>query len=335
MNTKQAKQLSLPDIMSRLGYEPVKITKNGRELWYKSPFRDETDASFHTSYLNGKWIWNDFGDTGGTVIDFVMRYRGLTQVKDALIFLEDMFQGQLFEHKDKHKGQGRDDLFSFQQQSRAAAGDFSETQDLSRQLEFMEAHPIRNQIIYTYLEGRGISRQLADLYLCEVKYWNHSKPQSKQKPFFGFGMMNESGGYEIRAASDQYSFKSALIARDISFVPGKAGEGSVNVFEGMTDFLSLLMMLTTDRLNGDSIVLHSLSSFHRAVLKIKENGYSTINLFLDNNPAGRKATLRFKEEFGDYIYDKSPFFPHYIDLNDALKNQFIPAFRSSPSPPEI
>ena len=68
MNSHQAKQIDLPNLMSRLGYEPTAIKKGGNEYWYRSPFRSEKDASFHTSYLGGKWIWKDFGQnrTNGT-----------------------------------------------------------------------------------------------------------------------------------------------------------------------------------------------------------------------------------------------------------------------------
>ena len=61
MNSEQAKQISLPDLLEQLGHIPVKTAKAGRELWYRSPFRDEKEPSFHTSFLGGKWIWNDFG----------------------------------------------------------------------------------------------------------------------------------------------------------------------------------------------------------------------------------------------------------------------------------
>ncbi len=56
-------------------------------------------------------------------------------------------------------------------------------------------------------------------------------------------MENEGGGYKIRSASDQYKFKSALIKRDITVIRGRGVERkSVSVFEGMTDFLSLLVL---------------------------------------------------------------------------------------------
>ena len=91
MNSYQAKQLNLPDLMGRLGYEPTSIKKEGKEYWYLSPFRKEKDASFHTSFLGGKWIWNDFGDRGGTVIDFVMRHENYHNVSDALLFLDKFY----------------------------------------------------------------------------------------------------------------------------------------------------------------------------------------------------------------------------------------------------
>ena len=69
-------------------------------------------------------------------------------------------------------------------------------------------------------EERKIPADLARQYLKEVKYRNIPL----NKTFFAFGMENESGGYEIWAASDQYKFKSALIKRDISVIRGNGTE---------------------------------------------------------------------------------------------------------------
>lgn len=320
MNTAQAKQLSLPEIMSRLGYEPVKSQKGGRELWYKSPFRSEAEASFVTSYIGGKWIWNDFGDTGGTVIDFVMRHENYGSVKDALNFLTNMFQGHLFEKPVSRRvgeleenKQETPTLFSFNQQGRAAATDFSE----SSLLEFMEAKPIHNPLIHDYLEKeRRIPAALADLYLVEVKYRN----KSNGKEYFAIGMKNDSGGYEIRAASSKLSFKSALNGRDITLIRGMSPERkAVNIFEGMMDFLSLVVMMGTKNLSGDSLILHSLSSFRRAAEVIRREGYQQIHTFLDNNKAGQEGTQRFQAEFPGLVTSESELFAAYEDLNDALR----------------
>jgi hypothetical protein len=309
MNSEQAKKLSLPDIMSRLGYEPTEITKGGAEYWYCSPFRKEKEPSFHTSYLGGKWIWNDFADSGGTVIDFVMRHEGHTKVSDALQFLESLCQGQ----SSRSNRKPDNSLFSFQQQSVPQA----------RQLEFIEAREIENPVIMEYLtKKRKISDFLVRKYLKEIHYRN----LANGKEYFAFGMENRAGGYEIRAALDDYPFKSALIARDITVIPGfRSGNGVVDVFEGMTDFLSLLTMMKTDCLAGDSIVMHSLSSYIKTSAFIKENGYSAINTFLDNNRSGQEYTEKFIQDFGTKVASQSTMFLPYEDINEMLKDECKPA----------
>lgn len=321
MNSTQAKQLSLPDIMSRLGYEPTLIKKGGNEYWYKSPFRDEKDASFHTSFLGGKWIWKDFGDRGGTVVDFVMQLKGLNQVGDALQFLDKMYRGRPFSQpvaRSIKETRQQTDLFSFQQQENLPP------EAATLELEFIEAHEIRNPLIHSYLtKERAIPRKLADLYLKEIKYRN----KKNERDYFAFGMENESGGYEIRAASDSYSFKSALVKRDITVIRGKTPEKkAVSVFEGMTDFLSLLAMMNISQLSGDAVVMHSLSSFQRTVDFIKHQDYTTINTFLDNDKSGEEHTEKFKVEFGDRVAPQNYLFTPYADINDALKANQIPNF---------
>ena len=325
MNSIQAKKLSLPEIMSRLGYTPAKTLKGGNEVWYKSPFRVEKDASFVTSYLGGKWIWNDFGDSGGTVIDFVMRHENYTSVKQALVFLERMFQGYLFEKPTSRRvgeipQKSPPDLFSFKQQGREVAPIAPE----DKQLEFLKAHPISHPVIHQYLEQkRRIPKELADLYLVEVRYRN----KGNGKEYFAFGIRNESGGYEIRAASSQYSFKSALKGRDITLIRGLSPtRRAVNIFEGMTDFLSLLVMMNSRNLSGDSIILHSLSSFSKAAEVIRREDYQTIHTFLDNNRAGQEGAQRFQEAFPGRVTSQSSLFAPHTDLNDALLANRMPDF---------
>lgn len=314
MNSQQAKKINLPDLLSRLGYEPVKVMKGGRELWYRSPFRKEKDPSFHTSFLGGKWIWKDFGDIGGNVIDFVMRHQRL-QFKEALVFLKNLYQASLFESP---KGAGdlprhTPSLFSFQQHSKK----MENLPEKERDLEFIEANAIRHPVIYSYLETeRKIPPDLARLYLIEVKYRNISK----NKTFFAFGMKNEGGGYEIRAASDQYKFKSALIKRDITIIRGRGGERKiVSVFEGMTDFLSVLVLQKTDRLEGDAIIMHSVSTYNRTLQTIKMQEYEEAFTFLDNDETGEKYTAKFEYDLSTAkVYPQNRSYRLYKDVNDAL-----------------
>ena len=44
MTIQEAKQIRIADYLQSLGYSPVK--QQGESLWYKSPLREETKASF-------------------------------------------------------------------------------------------------------------------------------------------------------------------------------------------------------------------------------------------------------------------------------------------------
>ena len=325
MNSHQAKQIDLPNLLSRLGHEPITIKKNGNEYWYRSPFRSEKEASFHTSYLGGKWIWKDFGDIGGTVIDFIMRYKGLNSVREALSCLEDIYPANSLKStsrvkNDPVKSKNQTSLFSFQQQSPPQEGKFFSE---NRELEFLKAHQVKHPAIFSYLKNRSIPDNLTERYLREVLYRNIKTG----KQFFAFGMKNQSGGYEIRAATDDYKFKSALIKRDISYIKGQQENSeTVNVFEGMLDFLSLLAMLNVHNLSGDSIIMHSLSSFQSSATAIKSMKFKKVNLFLDNNKAGKEHTEKFQNHFGELVVNQSYLFEPYEDVNDALVANAIPNF---------
>ena len=44
MNIQEAKQIKIADYLQSLGHRPVK--QHGANLWYKSPLRNESEASF-------------------------------------------------------------------------------------------------------------------------------------------------------------------------------------------------------------------------------------------------------------------------------------------------
>lgn len=321
MNSIQAKQINLPQLMQRLGYQPTEIKKGGQEYWYASPFRKETEASFHTSFLGGKWIWNDFGDQGGTVIDFVMRHENYSRVKDALSFLEALYptKSVLPSNRpvnDAQRGRKTPSRpFSFQQQ---AAGVAEETMNTGSDLELIEVGPIKNPLIHSYLgHQRGIPRELIERYLHEVRY--RHKPSSRE--FFAIGIGNESGGHEIRIAGDGYGFtKSSLGKKDITVIPGsESGQGKVNVFEGMLDCLSLMAMYGVNQLKGDSIILNTVSHYHRAADFIRRFNYEGVNTFLDNNPSGQACTEQFLDGFGaEKVFPQNHLYEGVVDVNEAL-----------------
>ena len=64
MNIEDVKQIPIADYLHSLGYSPVKRQGNG--LWYKSPLREEHEASFKVN--TDRNLWYDFGaGKGGNI----------------------------------------------------------------------------------------------------------------------------------------------------------------------------------------------------------------------------------------------------------------------------
>lgn len=65
MDIQTAKQIRLEEYLHSLGYSPLK--RQGINLWYKSPFREETEASFKVNTERNQWY--DFAlGKGGNII---------------------------------------------------------------------------------------------------------------------------------------------------------------------------------------------------------------------------------------------------------------------------
>lgn len=325
MNVKQAKQLDFPELLSKMGYHPIAggIKKGGNEIWYKSPLAAEKSASFHlTKGSKVAWVFKCFSSgKEGTILDFVMAHEGYStnDVKSALAFLRTRFQGPLFEPNKKRVGGtiGSAVLCPSETLPNSTGPD--------RELQFLEDLPLKSGKILMYLQNvRMIPPDLAIQYLRLVRYKNLNKNQT----YFGFGMENRAGGFEVRAASDDYSFKSALIARDISVVQGSSDEGSALVFEGMMDFLSFLTMTSDKAPLYDAIILHSVNSYARCVEFIRNKDYRRIHTFLDNDDTGQKYTSRFEADLGAKSISHSAGFLPYKDVNEALKAGLLIKFFS-------
>ena len=65
MNIEEARKIPITDYLHSLGYSPVK--QQGANLWYKSPLREEHEASFKVNTEREQWY--DFGaGKGGNII---------------------------------------------------------------------------------------------------------------------------------------------------------------------------------------------------------------------------------------------------------------------------
>ena len=70
MNIQEAKQIKIADYLQSLGYSPVK--QQGNCLWYKSPFRQETEASFKVN--TDRNLWFDYGLGRGVTSSHLQGY---------------------------------------------------------------------------------------------------------------------------------------------------------------------------------------------------------------------------------------------------------------------
>ena len=337
MNIEQANNLDFPDVLSRLGHEPAKTMKGGTDLWYFSPLRTEKEPSFHVRHGHTyDWVWHDFGHGGTTLVQFICELQNC-DTKAALKFLRDMYPdhaSRVGGRKHQKKDPTQPSL-SFPQHSTAQPLIFHNKAEDLRDLEFIGDKPLTSKTVLTYLEGRRIAPEVSQRYFRLIQYKN--KKSASERLYFGFGMKNQSDGWELRSASDDPNlrFKSALIARDITVVNGTDQSRGVNIFEGQMDFVSLLMMIGTNHLVGDTIILNGLQSYGRAKAYIEQSEYESIHTFLDNDDSGRKTTAQFVEDFGDRVINQSPSFAPHKDVNLALKAGHVPQFMAKPEPPSF
>ena len=259
MNIQEVKNIRIADYLQSLGYTPVK--QQGNSLWYKSPLREEKDASFKVNTELNKWY--DFGlGKGGNIIALAEELYATDYVPYLL--------NKIFERVPHI----RPVSFSFRQQA---------SEPSFQQLEVGElTHPA----LLRYLQERGINSDLARQE-CKELHFIHN-----DKPYFAIGFPNVTGGYEVR----NRFFKGCIAPKDISHIrqQGEPREKCL-VFEGMMDYLSFLTlrmkncpaMPNLDR--QDYVILNSVANVSKAIDVL--HGYERIHCLLDNDEAGRNAYL--------------------------------------------
>ncbi len=290
MNINQAQQIPLAAILSRLGHTPVKTYKGGVELAYYSPFRKETTPSFFVNVV--KNVWNDFGDSGGTVLDFVMRYHN-TNLPGALNYLAHSFGNDFFAHK------AQNFTPSVYEPSKA------ETLVITDIKTFGTTPAVTNYIV----NERKINSSIAHQYLKEVYFIN----KDNDKPYFAAAFANAAGGFELRNAY----FKGSINGKDMSFFKGQKSD-SIAVFEGFMDFLSFLTFQKWRVPKCDILVLNSVAFKEKAANFIHQKAYPSAEMWLNNDKAG-KETLHFLIENTDCaIIPQNHLYLDFNDLNALL-----------------
>ncbi len=246
-----------------------------KEAWYLSPFRPEAQASFKVSKKLNRWYDHGAG-IGGNVIDLVIRIKDCP-VGEALDFLKDLPPS-----------------FSFQQQP-------LEKSENTDHIEIIKVQALHHFGAIDYLASRGIRLGTARTFCREVHY------TFKERHYFAIGLRNISGGWELR---NKY-MKNSSSPKDVSYFNYRRDR--LIVTEGMFDFLSLISYDTSVIMTADFLIMNSISFLDRA-LKLSK-GYTSIELYLDNDNAGRSTTKTFLEQ-GENYFDRSNLYHDHKDLNE-------------------
>lgn len=265
----------------------ISIVKTLGKFGYYPKKESEKEAWFfspfrsetQTSFKVSKVLnsWYDHGEgVGGNVIDLVVKLKNCS-VSEALGVLNNSTIP-----------------FSFHQQSPKKI-------KVPKTYKIDVIKNIENIELIGYLKSRKISVELARKNCVEIHYTVASRK------YFSIGFKNESNGYEIR---NKYS-KGALGKKDVTLINNQSK--TINVFEGFFDFLSYLEMYYSEKIE-DFLILNSTSNAEKSVSLLKS--YHHINLFLDNDEAGKRTVAFFSEKIP--INDCSRLYKNYNDLNDFL-----------------
>ena len=292
MDIQTAKKIKIADYLHSLGYSPVK--QQGINLWYKSPLREETEASFKVNTERNQWY--DFAlGKGGNIIALAQELYCSDHVPYLLQRIEEQTPCI------------RSMSFSFGKQS--------SSEPSFQQLEIV---PLSSPALLSYLQERGINAELAKRECREAHFTNNGKR------YFAIAFPNISGGYEIR---NRY-FKGCIAPKEISHIrqSGKARE-TCYVFEEFMDYLSFLTLRLENCPNfseldrQDYMVLNSVSNVSKALYPL--GNYERIHCFFDNDHAGLEALRQIRMEYGRdrYIRDASQIYRGCKDLNEYLQKQ--------------
>ena len=249
-----------------------------KEAWFLSPLRSETQASFSVSLI--KNLWFDFGlGIGGNTINLIMLIKSWS-IRETLEFLKNDMGSLSFSPPN------------------------IEPISKEPEISILDVQIIHLKALIDYLNSRNIPYEIGRKYCTQVWY------RCKGKRFFALGLENYKRGWELR---NKY-FKTSSSPKTFSFFERDSNQ--LIITEGMFDFLSLATIDEDLVQNSDCIILNSLAFLDRIKMLIPK--YDRVLIYLDNDPAGKKAASLLLDQF-DNVTDCSNSYSDYIDLNEKLK----------------
>lgn len=289
MTIEEAKSIDLREFLSAIDCKEVKT--RGCNHWYRSPFRDEHDASFKVNAERNEWF--DFGiDKGGNIIELGKMLYNTSCIPEILRHIAT--HAAQIPHEKKYPS--------------------NQTPVEDTRKSNIQLLPLSHPALLYYVKGRGVNIEVAKMYCKEVHY------QVRGRSYYGIAFLNRSGGMEIRNPF----FKGCEGGKDISIVHS-IQDNAVNqcsIFEGFFNFLSYMTFKRqgTDSIcisdECDYIILNSVNNIGKSFSFAEQ--YECIHCYLDNDNAGHKATETLIGLYPDKAIDESYRYQPHNDLNDML-----------------
>jgi hypothetical protein len=319
---EKAKQgADIRDVIESTGAQPVRSNTEKGEYQYHAPYREDRTPSLTINVHDQTFC--DYGMTGanGDVIQLTRLILGKGDVNsmpffEAVKWLERRAGGSTVAPK----------AFVHPQRQKKPSRDPSQT----GRFAFVKATPVSSKTHPNNLdyitETRKISLRVASRHLFVIAY--KDSEAAFDDPLrgmrYGIGGPNDSGGYEVRAPSQNSNFKMVLGPKDVTTIHGRPDNDIGHVFEGRFDFLTYLEMSGLDQPVKPTIILNSGSMAPRAAEVIKnspelqhvKNWY----IWQQNDDEGDRSTQAFISELNsgvaDYsVYTLNPWYDGYKDLN--------------------
>ena len=267
-----------------------KDTSHDRSYHYFSPFREETNRSFHVNPR--KNVWYDFGlAEGGGVLTLVIKLAGC-EAEDAFDILAQMNTSFIPSYAYRSPSSAR------KEPERSIIIDH-------------KAGEFRRKGLLKYAAERGISKDTLDRFCVQITFHSVYSPTLKH---YAIGFANQAGGYVLRSNSVK-----KCSASGISIIKSDEQAEAVAVFEGFFDFLSWIEDQGIGDLPCDVCILNSVSNLKRALEFL--SAHKEIHLYLDNDRAGEDAAAQiecFCVNDESRVVKMSHLFDGYKDYNEML-----------------
>lgn len=297
---KQLHSISILEIMAHYG----KRLDHTRSGLYFSPFREESNPSFHLDEAKNSWY--DYGTgEGGSLFDFVCKIVGCSkgEVYDWLATFRNMVP------ESEYKS--------------VVAPIIEKSHHSSKIVIDSASHEFTKYKLVEYAESRAVSKEVLERYCEEVVYHVDSAPE---RQFYAIGFKNNSGGYVLRSSiSKRCSSSDITTLSPDGQMTDTVSSNKVLVFEGFMDFLSWLTDVKQETPQYDCCILNSVTNISKALPWIM--AHSHVAAFMDNDLAGKETLQKIMDSVPDVantdvcVYDMSKLYQGYNDLNEKLSGE--------------